>query len=349
MALSYFNPGKRLSVMVLGVFLLSVFALFQLIIQWPQGNPHTLIKIQIPQGSTVSDVSDILKKQNIISSERMFNMAVWVMGHERNLPAGTYSLNAAQTNKQIIQQLVYGDPNLKRVTIYEGWNIHQIADELERVLGIKADDFKDLCRDKFLLQKWNIAHESFEGFLFPDTYFFIDKEKPETVISTMVKEYQDHMTDSLINRASALRMNETEVVTLASIIEGEALHNEERPIIAGVYHNRLKKHMKLQADPTIQYIIEDGPRRLLNSDLKIDSPYNTYLYAGLPPGPINNPGIQSIMAALYPEENDFLYFVAKGDGYHTFSVTEEDHFNAKLKFQRVRRNTSKKLTDLTEK
>jgi len=144
------------------------------------------------------------------------------------------------------------------------------------------------------------------------------------------------------NRARELGLKELEIITLASIIEGEALYDVERPIISGVYHNRLQKRMKLQADPTIQYIIKDGPRRLLNKDLKIKSPYNTYLNKGLPPGPINNPGKESIIAALFPNENEYLYFVARGDGFHKFSKTEKEHLIAKKKFQKIRRQVRRR-------
>ena len=142
-------------------------------------------------------------------------------------------------------------------------------------------------------------------------------------------------------QAQELGLSILEVITLASIIEGEAIYDSERSIISAVYHNRLKKGMKLQADPTIQYIIDDGPRRLLKDDLKIKSNYNTYLYKGLPPGPINNPGRESIIAALYPSVNEYLYFVAKGDGYHTFTKNEKDHNEAKRKFQEVRRRVNR--------
>ena len=129
---------------------------------------------------------------------------------------------------------------------------------------------------------------------------------------------------------------------MASIIEGEAIYDSERSKISGVYHNRLKLGMKLQADPTIQYIIQDSPRRLLNKDLRIKSPYNTYMYKGLPPGPINSPGRNSLIAALYPEKNDFIFFVARGDGYHTFTTNERDHNKAKRKLQKLRKKLKKK-------
>jgi UPF0755 protein len=157
----------------------------------------------------------------------------------------------------------------------------------------------------------------------------------------MIEHYQSQITTDLRKRMAELGMAEKEVLTLASIIEGEAIYNRERPIISGVYHDRLNMGMRLQADPTIQFIVEGAPRRLLNKDLKIKSPYNTYMNEGLPPGPINNPGIESIRAALYPAETDFLYFVAKGDGYHTFSTTEKQHNKAKRNFQKIRRNAKK--------
>ena len=141
-------------------------------------------------------------------------------------------------------------------------------------------------------------------------------------------------------------MTKHDIVTLASIIEGEAIYNSERAKISAVYHNRLNIGMRLQADPTIQYIIPDSPRRLLNRDLRIRSPYNTYLNEGLPPGPINSPGRKSLYAALYPNDNEYLYFVAKGDGYHTFSKNERDHEKAKKNFQKIRRKVQRKKAGL---
>ena len=191
------------------------------------------------------------------------------------------------------------------------------------------------------MDKWGIQAKSFEGYLFPNTYQFNENELPSDIINVMVQEYKRNLSDEMLLQMNQIKMSEKEVLALASIIEGEAIYDQERAIISGVYHNRLKKGMRLQADPTIQYILEDGPRRLLNRDLKIVSPYNTYLNKGLPPGPINNPGIESIKAALFPTESDYLYFVARGDGYHTFSITEKQHNKAKRDFQKVRRNAKK--------
>ena len=264
-------------------------------------------------------------------------MAVKSLGHEKNIPAGRYVLHNALNNRAIINQLVYGVPSLKSITVLEGWTIYQIANELERELKISKKTFLRLCNDQRVIKLFNLEGNSLEGYLFPDTYTFAEGVDPYLVLTRMVNEFINNITKSMEVQAQEMNMSLLEVITLASIIEGEAIYDSERAIISAVYHNRLKKGMKLQADPTIQYIIDDGPRRLLNNDLKIESKYNTYLYRGLPPGPINSPGKESIIAALYPSVNEYLYFVARGDGYHTFSTNEKDHNKAKKKFQEVRR------------
>ncbi len=320
---------------VLGVLL----AFYSLVLLWPQGNPYDSVKVTIPKGASLKEVSAQLQDQNVIRNERSFLLAVKALGYEKDFPAGRFKLVKAETNFDIIDQLVNGIQMNKRVTILEGWTVSTIAKELEEKLGMNPQLFENACKNKLLLWKWGIEGETFEGYLFPETYRFSEDEAPQDVISRMVEEYEKNFTDDFNRRMVELRMTETEVLTLASIIEGEAIYNRERPVISGVYHNRLKRGMRLQADPTIQYILEDGPRRLLNKDLKIESPYNTYLNYGLPPGPINNPGIESIKAALYPAATEYLYFVARGDGYHTFSRTKEEHNKAKRKFQKIRRRT----------
>ena len=308
---------------------------------WPQGNPYDFVKVTIPKGASLREVSTTLKNNNVIQNNESFQLAVKVLGYEKDIPAGRFRLEKASTNYAIIDQLVNGKQLTKRVTIREGWTLSMIAKELDEKLGMKTHFFKDATRNKDLLDKWEIQANSFEGYLFPNTYQFNENETPFDIINVMVQEYKRNLSDEMLIRMNQIKMSEQEVLTLASIIEGEAIYDQERSIISGVYHNRLKKGMRLQADPTIQYILEDGPRRLLNRDLKIVSPYNTYLNKGLPPGPINNPGIESIKAALFPTETDYLYFVARGDGYHTFSKTEKQHNKAKRDFQRVRRNAKK--------
>ncbi len=320
----------------------SLLALLFLILFWPQDNSFEKIKVEIQKGAPLSEIARTLEDHKIISSPKTFKLAVKALGYETGIPAGMYQLQHAKNNYDIISQLVHGIPVMRRVTILEGWSMHQIADYIADRMKIDKTEFLTLCTDPQFLHQMNIPYDSMEGFLFPETYYFPENETPENIIRTMISEYHDFMDDTRRGRAAELGFSELELVTLASIIEGEAIYDSERPVISAVYHNRLKLGMRLQADPTIQYIIHDGPRRLLNRDLQIESPYNTYLHYGLPPGPINNPGKVSIQSALYPAENEFLYFVARGDGYHTFSKTQDEHNIAKRKFQKFRRENRRK-------
>jgi len=326
-----------------GIIAMSItIALVVLVLFWPQPNPSYVSKVSVITGSTLGEISKQLYEKKIISNEQMFRWAVQVMGKEKEIPVGTFQLVDTQSNYDIIKQLVYGSPELIKVRLLEGWSVKQIAAYLNDVMGFEPDEILDISKDYRFLKKHNIKASTIEGYLFPDTYLFFNGDTPTSVLDNVVSEYKNFWKDAFRNRARELNMTEHEVVTLASIIEGEAIYDKERPIISGVYHNRLNRGMRLQADPTIQYIIEDGPRRLLNRDLRIDSPYNTYKNKGLPPGPINSPGAQSLKAALYPEENEYLFFVARGDGYHTFTTNEKDHNNAKKQLQKLRRELRKK-------
>ena len=336
-----FNPGQSFVGIVAAVVLGILLAFYSLILLWPQGNPYDSVKVTIPKGASLKEVSATLQDYNIIRNERSFLLAVKTLGYEKDMPAGRFKLVKASTNFDIIDQLVNGIQVNKRVTILEGWTIDIIAEELQDKIGIDPDEFKNACKNELLLWKWGISEESVEGYLFPNTYLFSEEEDIQDIIGRMINQFKQRITVEFRDRMKELGMDEKEIITLASIIEGEAIYDRERPVISGVYHNRLNIGMRLQADPTIQYIIEGSPRRLLNKDLKIKSPYNTYLNEGLPPGPINNPGIESIKAALYPVETDYLFFVAKGDGYHTFSRTKEEHNIAKRKFQKIRRQLKK--------
>ena len=319
-----------------------LIALVVLVLYWPQPNSGSMVKITVKPGSSLGAIAKQLYDNKIISNEQMFCWAVQIMGKEKEIPKGTFRLVNTQSNYDIIQQLVYGSPEVKKVRLLEGWSVKQIAEHLNDVMGFETDEIIHLSQDRHFLRKHNIIAPSVEGYLFPDTYLFFEGDSPGSVLDNVVSEYKKFWRDAYRDRAKELNMTEHEVVTLASIIEGEAIYDNERPIISGVYHNRLKIGMKLQADPTIQYIIEDGPRRLLNRDLRIDSPYNTYLHEGLPPGPINSPGEKSLKAALYPDENDYYFFVATGDGYHTFTTNERDHNQAKKQLQKLRRELRKK-------
>tara|TARA_B100001123_G_C15292212_1_gene1017864 strand:- start:944 stop:1975 length:1032 start_codon:yes stop_codon:yes gene_type:complete len=323
------------------VFFSMIFTSVALILFWPQQNSGLIVKVTVKSGFSLFQLAQQMKDNKLITNKSTFMWAAQLMGKERKIPIGTFHLEDAINNYSIIQQLVNGSPELKKITFLEGWTIRQFADHLAFKLDLKADEIIRLANRNTFLRRHQISGSSAEGYLFPDTYLFSDHTDPESILDILINEGRKFWTKAREYRATAIGLTKHEILTLASIIEGEAIYDDERPIISAVYHNRLNNGMKLQADPTIQYIIDDGPRRLLNRDLQIKSPYNTYLHKGLPPGPINSPGKKSLLAALYPEENDYLFFVAKGDGYHTFSKTERGHNRAKKKLQKLRRALKK--------
>ena len=331
------NKQKSIPLFISLFLLFTSISVFTLILFWPQNNIHKTIKIKVEPGSTLKNISELLYKDRIISNQQSFKWAIQFLGKQKKIPIGTFRLVNARSNYSIIQQLVYGAPEVKKVRILEGWNVKQIAHHLSKTMNFDSIEVINLVHDRKFISKLGYNESSLEGYLFPDTYFFFDGDNPKSVIKQLVAEYKMFWNTENKKRAFEIGFTEHEVVTFASIIEGEAIYNSERAKISAVYHNRLNINMKLQADPTIQYIIPDSPRRLLNRDLKIKSPYNTYLHKGLPPGPINSPGKESLHAALYPEKNDFIFFVATGDGYHTFTTNEKDHNRAKRKLQKLRK------------
>ena len=333
------KKSKILNTLLIPILL--AITLVIVILYWPQNNMKRSTKITINEGESLSIISNKLLNSGVITNEKLFALATRIMGVEKSIPVGSYQLKDMKINKDIVNRLVYGSPEIKRITLLEGWNIKQVCAHLSQEMDFDYSNLLEIVNDKNFVESLELDSESLEGYLYPETYFFFDGQGERSVIKKLVKEHKKFWSNTNIAKVDSMSLTQHQIVTLASIIEGEAVYDSERPIISAVYHNRLKKGMKLQADPTVQYIINDGPRRLLNKDLRIKSPYNTYLYQGLPPGPINSPGFESLKAALYPDENNFLYFVAKGDGYHTFSKNEKDHKRAKRAFQRVRKRVKK--------
>ena len=312
-----------------------------LILNWEQNQIEGKLKVSIPKGATLKEVTAILSNKYIVKSDKSFMITVRLLGYEKNIQAGHLVLHEPRTNLSLVRQLVHGIPELKKVTILEGWGFQKIAEHIEDKLEIPSEKIIDLCKDQWFIHSLGITAPTLEGFLFPETYYFSKLETARNIISKMVSVYQLQISKKMKYRMEEIGFSELQMVTLASIIEGEAIYDNERKRISSVYHNRLNIGMRLQADPTIQYIINDGPRRLLNKDLNIKSPYNTYIHKGLPPGPINNPGLQSILAALYPDESNYIYFVARGDGYHTFTRTQAEHNSAKRDLNRLRKKLSR--------
>ncbi|HIA28806.1 MAG TPA: endolytic transglycosylase MltG [Candidatus Marinimicrobia bacterium] len=332
---------KRLVGYILTVFVFSSVFFYLLVIYWPQPEQNEPVKVVIEKGSTLNDIASTLYASGIIRGSKPFVLATRMMGYETDIKAGTFHLRNAASNHSIIRQLVEGTPVYHKVTIPEGSRLEEIAAVLKSELDIDVAEFLKMCRSSEIAKNLDLPGPTLEGYLFPETYFFTEEITAEEIIGKMTKQYREIMNNETLDLAKERGFSELELVTLASIIEGEAVLDDERKTISAVYHNRLNREMKLQADPTLQFIHGDGPKRLSNKDKKIDSPYNTYLYEGLPPGPINSPGEASVWAALNPADVDYLFFVAKGDDSHVFSRTAKEHLNAKREFDKIRRQVSR--------
>lgn len=327
------------------VILFTIFLLYVVImtgVQIPDKSEGHYI-LTIPMGASLSQVADSLVLLGIAESKREVIRSGKMLGVQRMIKTGKYLLKAGSSLYDVFNLITSGEVEPVVITILEGWNSRKIAEELRKEFKIDIQRFDSLLSDSIFIAKLGIDATGLEGYLFPETYHFTYGMSEKMMIGWMVRQFSDKFGTEERKRADEMSMTLNEVITLASIIEGESVHDEERPVVSSVYHNRLKKNMRLQADPTIQFLLPDGPRRLSKQDLFIKSPYNTYRHSGLPPGPIGSPGLASIRAALWPAETEYIYFVATGDGYHTFTSTLEDHNRAKQKLQKLRREYDKQL------
>jgi len=296
-----------------------------------QRNSTMIVSIQ--SGASLHAIAAQLEQLNIIDNQTRFILAARMMLKGKAMRAGRFNLKRAANYYELIKTLCDWDIETVRVTIPEGLRVREIARLLEKRLGIPAAGFLEKALDPNFTHELGIAANSLEGYLFPDTYDFLEGDSPEYVIQRMVSRFREVVNDSVRAVIRQTSRSLHEIIILASIVEGECQVNFERPIVASIYYNRLRKRMRLESCPTIQYIIPDSPRRILRSDLKIDSPYNTYQHYGLPPGPVSNPGWKSIQAAIHPAQTKYLFMVSNGDSTHThtFSTNYIDHMNAKRK------------------
>jgi UPF0755 protein len=280
------------------------------------------IEFDIKKGEPLSSIVERLYQKNIIPSKFNFRIAAFIYGAEKKVRAARYYIPNGLSYLDLLDLFISGKCYFaRRVRISDGQTIKWLGSRLKWQVFVDSTEFVKLAEDTVFIRELGLNTNSLQGYLFPQVYTIYEYSSPREVLKIFYQGFKDFFIDSLEQRAQKLGFTIHEIVTLASIVKGETNNVEEMPQIAGVYHNRLRIGMRLQADPTIQYILPGGWRRLLNKDLEIDSPYNTYRYAGLPPGPINNPGKNAILAALYPDENKYLYFVANGKGSHNFSKT----------------------------
>lgn len=291
----------------------------------------------IPTGSEFQEVSNALVSDGILINQASFDWVAEQKNYKLNIKPGRYKLEAGMSNNQLVNLLRSGEQDPIKVT----FNTVRFKEDLAGKVGafIEADSTEiiDLLNDDAFVSKYGFNTTTFLTLFLPNTYEFWWNTSAEQFVDRMAKEYKKFWTADRKQKASALGLSQSEVSILASIVQKETNKNDEKPTVAGVYLNRLKKGMLLQADPTLVYANRDfTARRVLNRHKKIDSPYNTYKYKGLPPGPICLPSISSIDAVLNAKSHNYLYFCAKADGsgYHTFASTYSEHLKNAREFQR---------------
>ncbi len=285
-------------------------------------------RVIIPRGATFAEAADSLSKANLVGWRKVFRLYARVTGGDRNIKPGTYLLRHGTPWNDIISALHGGHGLVNTITIPEGYTISQIAPALARTLKVPVESVQTAVRDTALLARLDIPSPTLEGYLFPDTYAFPLGTTARQAVQEMVYDFERRWKPDWDTKASELKINRNDLVTMASIVEREARLPEERPVIAAVYYNRLRMGMLLQADPTVQYALGHHVGRVLYRDLTVASPYNTYVHKGLPPGPVASPGVASLAAAANPANVPYIYFVASRDGHHEFRMTLQEHTSA---------------------
>ncbi len=338
---------------MIGGVILSTLLLYLIIgtfyyVNMPLGKKNLSVLVVLEKGEPVNTFLRKLNEKGIKVNPLAFRLYLKLTGHSRDLKAGEYLVSTGHSIKTLAETLVKGKIYLRKVIVWEGLDMFDIA-RLMVQAGIlsRKEDFLDAATNPFLLKKLKVPGETAEGFLFPETYRFPRNSPPQRVVKKMVYTFWGKITPDILEKCREMGFTLYQAVTLASIIQKETFDKREMPLISAVYHNRLKRGMRLQADPTVIYAIKlkygKEKLRLTRKDLTIDSPYNTYRYKGLPPGPICNPGLDAIEAAVNPAPVDYLYFVSKGDGTHHFSRTLLEHNKAVWRYIKLPRLEEEKL------
>lgn len=287
------------------------------------------VGIKIKKGESAAEVADKLCKEGVILHPLWFKVWLKLTDNERKIKAGYYRFTAPTSIREVSRKLVRGESVEFPIIVKEGSTLKEIADLFSQECGVDKEEFLRLAQDSMYVRRFGLNANSLEGYLFPETYLVTYGVDPHELIERMVEQFFIVFTDEFKTRATATGFSMEEAVILASLIEKEAACEEEKKVISGVYHKRLKMNKLLQCDATIQYILPERKPRLTYSDLRINSKYNTYIYKGFPPGSIASPGKSSLIAALWPEATPYLFFVARGDGTHIFSRTLDEHNRAK--------------------
>ncbi len=301
-------------------------------------------KFTVRKGETLDEITEALQSNDIISSKTLFKIIVRLSGKEDQIIANTYLMKNGMSNSDVLNVITgKGSFVLVRYTLPPGSTLRQAARIAEKVLSLSQQKFLKETENDSLITMLGLAGrvKNLEGFLYPESYDVSPGISEKELVSILFNEFRKRImnNEEIMNQMKKNESDLLKTVTLASIVDAETNVEEEKAVIAGVYLNRIKKGMRLEADPTVQYALPNGPKqRLLYEDLKINSPYNTYLNAGLPPGPINNPDISCIRAALFPATHNYLFFVATGNGGHTFTENYSDHQKAVQDYRNKRKN-----------
>lgn len=339
----------RTLVIVLGVILVFSFVLAA-VTAWalflePRNDvaPGQGVTIVVARGATTAEIGRLLADEGVVASEYAFRLKARLKRADGRLAPGRYAMTTGMGYDEVIRRMIQGPPVKEvTVTIPEGFVIEQIAERLEEKADIPAKDTLRIAKTRarsFARKHPYLADAydgSLEGYLFPKTYRIRKGESPEVVLGMMLDQFDEELARVDLSKAKAAGLSVNDVVVIASIVEREARLDEERPLVSSVIRNRMARSMRLEIDATIEYVLPGNRFRLRYSDLRIESPYNTYRVQGLPPGPIASPGLASLEAAAEPARTDYLYYVLTGrDGSHTFTTSKRDFLKAKQRSKEV--------------
>lgn len=335
---------KRTKIFIIGLVVFAVmlisfsFYAYQVVM-----SPNILVDQQeravlIPTGSTFEDVQDMLHEERYVNDLLSFSVLAKLMKYDQYVKPGRYLLKPQMSNLEAIRHLRSGQQEPVNVTFNNVRLKSELAQKLTANLEADADEFLALLQDTAVIAKYGFTEETIMTMFLPNTYEMFWTTQEQELLDRMYQEYKRFWNEERLNKAKALNMSPEEVSILASIVESETNKMDEAPVVAGLYLNRLKRNIALQADPTLVFAAQDFTiRRVLDKHKEIDSPYNTYKYTGLPPGPIRSPSITSIEAVLNHEKHNYLYMCAKEDfsGYHNFATNLQAHMANARRYQRA--------------
>ncbi len=318
------------------LLVVGIFIYLTLLINYstsPIDKKNTPVIVDIPNGSSFLKLTEILNDAGMIKSRILFYGLAITRQALSSIRAGEYEFNTSMTPSAVIYKLLRGEIKTYRVTIPEDYSLKEIATRLLEYKLIDEESFFELAEDEEFLTSVGIKASSVEGYLFPETYYFDRSMSTRQIMRIMVNQFWKKVTPAMLDRAAKMGFSVQQYITLASIIGKESGSNDEKPLISAVFHNRLKRKMRLQSDPTAVYDLENFEGAVKRSHLKRNSPYNTYIISGLPPGPIANPGLDSFKATISPANVNYLYFVLQRDGSHFFSSSLEIHNQAVSRYR----------------